>query len=236
MFAVFILTVGALMLSAALSSSERMNSIARERAIANNILRAYIERIRQQYPTSSGSTDMTKLRAHIVMTASGGTAGTNYTDGSATPDATPIYDLSILYSTGLVEKGVLKNATATVYICEDEFGLNWGPCATASITAPTTISAATVTSAMTTADKTSLGLPRDLNADGIPCGTATTATGGSGTYNALTDVYGASGANNTTKSIVLVPMKVELSWISGNAIAIGANQKLTIYALFSPQH
>jgi hypothetical protein len=31
-------------------------------------------------------------------------------------------------------------------------------------------------------------------------------------------------------------MKVELSWISGNAISIGANQKLTIYALFSPQH
>jgi type II secretory pathway pseudopilin PulG len=234
-FAVFLLTVGALMLSASLSSSERMSSLARERAIANNILRAYIERLRQQYPTSQGSGDMTKLLMRGVV-ASGGTAALDFTTSGATPDSTPIYDLTQLYSSGLVEKGVLKNATANVYFCTDETGANWGPCVTATITAPTAVTAATVGSSMTTTDATCLGLPRDLNGDGIPYGGVSTCTVNGTTNSAQTDTYGASGANNAQHNIVLIPVKVELSWVSGNANAIGSNQKMTIYAIFSPQH
>lgn len=237
-FAVGILTIGALMLSAALSSSERMQSIARERAIANNILRAYIERMRQQYPQSSNDGDMTELVIRGIPSATNSSYGqgdwdvtdgikractsSDFTASGYLPDSTPIYDLMKLYSTGLVERGVLKKATANVYWATDETGANFGPALTATVTTPWSVASISTASAMASSDKSSLGLPRDLNGSGDA---------------SQTDVVQAQYSQK--KNIVLVPMKIEFTWVSGSARNVDSttpNQKLTIYAVFSPQH
>jgi Tfp pilus assembly protein PilE len=54
---VIILAVGILFLSAAIASSNRLTSLARERVVADNAIQAYIERMRQYYPDQS-STEM----------------------------------------------------------------------------------------------------------------------------------------------------------------------------------
>jgi hypothetical protein len=72
--------------------------------------------------------------------------------------------------------------------------------------------------ALTVAERTSLGMPRDLNGDG----TDTTA-------NVVT--------YDSTRRVVLVPMRVQLTWISGSGGDAGnSRQSLTVHAIFSAQH
>lgn len=242
-FAVAILAIAALMVSAAISSSERMTSIGRERAIANNVLRAFLERMRRSYPKSANDSSMIELTERGLVPGAYGSAQWDPTDGifrvcvagdlPMCPDSTPIYDLQRLYPTGSVERSVLKNVEANVFWLTDETGANWGPALTAALSNPTSVAAistaaATFTSPFTgntivskpsTADLTSLGIPRDMNANG------TTSD---------TDCVGL----NSNDNLVLVPMKVQLTWISGNGTLVtsGQRQSLTIYALLSPQH
>ncbi len=241
--AIGILSIGALMLLTSLSTSERMNSIGRERAIARNVLRAYIERIRQQYPGGTNDSNMLELLNRGKTAVNAGNGGSNFTDGTTVPDSTPIYDLQKLYSNGLVEHGVLKNATAVVYMLTQEgSGLpgalpNWGPVIAATINTPTSVSQISTASStnsplvtgmpqingvLSSADVTALGLPRDMN--------------GNGAIDA-TDDY----VNNSNAQIILVPVKVTLTWLSGSSNRITANntqaaQSMTIYAIISQQH
>jgi prepilin-type N-terminal cleavage/methylation domain-containing protein len=132
-FAISVLAIGTLMLSAAIASSCRMSAIARERAIANNAIRAYIERMRQQYPVASADGNMLAL-IQRGMTTADGNAGSDFTtpDGPV-PDSTPIFDLMTLHASGAVERSALKGATAKVWWVTDETGNSWGPALTASI-------------------------------------------------------------------------------------------------------
>jgi prepilin-type N-terminal cleavage/methylation domain-containing protein len=232
--AISILAIGCLMLLSSLSSSERMSSIGRERAIARNVLRAYIERMRQQYPAGTGDANMGELLGRGQPTL---TASANYTDGTTVPDSTPIFDLQKLYSNGLVEHGVLKNATAVVYMLTNETGAAWGPIIAGTINSPTsvaTISSASATNAplvagmptingiIQPADLTALGLPRDMN--------------GSGAIDATDDMNSIGNY-----PIIMVPIKVTLTWISGSSHTISsgntqAAQSMTIYAILSQQH
>src|SRR5581483_5710669 len=94
-FAVAVLTIGALMLTLALSSSERMTLLARERAIANNVIRAYIERQRNTYPfTNSGD-----MRYFIEQrpTPTGAQPSTTASVPQTDPSV-PTFDLFTMYA------------------------------------------------------------------------------------------------------------------------------------------
>lgn len=53
--AIAVMTLGALILTMSLSSAERMNSLARERQVANAAIRSYVEAMRQKYPEAQNS-------------------------------------------------------------------------------------------------------------------------------------------------------------------------------------
>jgi prepilin-type N-terminal cleavage/methylation domain-containing protein len=220
-FAIMVLAIGGLMLTAAMSSSEQMSAMARERSIANSVIRAYVERLRQQYPKKN-SASMVEL---LVRGMPGSTdeltsAQLDKTTGGTIPDSTPVYDLTRLYSSGTVERSVLKNCVANVWFCTDETGANWGPNLTSNVASPTATLASIGSSTIAVADRTALGLPRDLNGNGTSTET-----------NTITYHY-------TDKTILLVPTKIQLEWTSGSSrsVVAGNKQSLTVYALFSPQH
>lgn len=209
-FAVAILTIGALMLTVALSSSERMNSLARERAIANNVIRAYIERQRGTYP-SSGSTDMAPLALQ-----GGGSSTVPTTNVSV-----PTFDLLQMYSSGTIERSVLKNVSARVSFGTWEDGTSFGPIYSTDTTiAPVGTGAAS----MGADDKNALGFPRDLNANG--------------TIDTASDTIAIQNGA-TPSNIIAVPAKIELFWTSGstaNGNNAGSRQSMTVYAIFSSAH
>jgi prepilin-type N-terminal cleavage/methylation domain-containing protein len=210
-FAIAILTIGGLMLTVALSSSERMNSLARERAVANNVIRAYIERQRGTYP-AAGSTDMVPF----VLQSPSSTVAANHA-------CVPTFDLYQMYTHGTVERTVLKNVSARVSMCTWEDGNSFGPVYTtnAAIAAATTGS-----NTMGADDRNALGFPRDLNANG------TIDTGAGNDTISLQN--GASPAN-----IIAVPVKIELFWVSGstaNGVNAGNRQSMTVYAILSSAH
>ncbi|MEZ0229255.1 MAG: prepilin-type N-terminal cleavage/methylation domain-containing protein [Planctomycetota bacterium] len=220
-FAIAVLAIGGLMLTAAMSSSEQMSSMARERSIANSVVRAYIERLRQQYPKQNSSSMIELVVRGMPGSADeSASAQLDKTTSGSVPDSTPVYDLTKLYNSGTIERSVLRNCVANVWFCTDETGANWGPAVTASLNTPTAAIASIASSAIAAADQTSLGLPRDLNGDGTATETNTVAF------------------HFTGKTILLVPMKIQLEWTSGSgrSVVSGNKQSLTIYALFSPQH
>lgn len=148
-FAIFILTVGALIFTVALASANRMNTLGREQSVANNAIRAYLERIKNTYP-AQGSTDLTSFQGLIVS-------------GSGRGSASPLYDLDLYYATNgaMLDKGALKNSTGRVSLCTGETSAAaWGPV----FSSDTTVAA--VSSTMSTLDRTACGLPRDLDGDG----------------------------------------------------------------------
>ncbi|MEZ0229443.1 MAG: prepilin-type N-terminal cleavage/methylation domain-containing protein [Planctomycetota bacterium] len=134
-FTVALLAVGALLLSASLASSQRMQALAREREQASNAIRAYLERMREKYPTAQNSTDMS-----------------GYLSDATTP-------LDYLNATSRYEKNLLRNSAARVLKATHEDGTNWGP----GVTTSNTIFP--VASAMSASDRASLGLPRQLDTD-----------------------------------------------------------------------
>jgi prepilin-type N-terminal cleavage/methylation domain-containing protein len=202
-FAIMVLAIGGLMLTAAMSSSEQMSAMARERSIANSVIRAYVERLRQQYPK--------KNSASMVELLVRGMPGSTDELTSAQLDKT---------TGGTVERSVLKNCVANVWFCTDETGANWGPNLTSNVASPTATLASIGSSTIAVADRTALGLPRDLNGNGTSTET-----------NTITYHY-------TDKTILLVPTKIQLEWTSGSSrsVVAGNKQSLTVYALFSPQH
>lgn len=191
-FAVALLAIGALLLSISLASSQQMQALAREREVANNAVRAYIETKRQQYPDQS-STDMTGLLFDTQ---------------------TPLDFLASGSNTSL-EQSVLRNAVATVQKANFEGDSAqptvpppWGP----SITTNSTI--APVSSTMTSADATALGLPRSLDS------------------NSSTDQNPVSNGQ-----LLYLPVKIEVSWTPNSGERVITNrQKVTVYAVFGPQH
>ncbi len=132
-FTVALLAIGALMLSASLASSQRMQALARERETASNAIRAYLERMREKYPTTSSSADMT---------------------GFMIDTTTP---LNFINTTSRYETGILRNPAATVQRANYESTMVWGPSNTSNATL------APVTSTMTAEDQAKLGLPRQLD-------------------------------------------------------------------------
>jgi type II secretory pathway pseudopilin PulG len=137
--AVSILTVGALMLSATIATSERANTLARERAVANGAVRSYIERMRQEYPAQGfpqlGATGM---------------------DALVWDTTTPVTDLLLSGP----DRNVLRSPVATVYTTTDETGQTW----TNGLTSDATV--APLSSRIPVSDRAALGLPRDLDGNG----------------------------------------------------------------------
>src|SRR4051812_38810827 len=103
-FAFAILVLAALTLTGALPSGQHLTRAARERSLASNAIRAYIEAMRQSYPSDPGSTDM---------------AGFLY-DKQTPADFVP---------TSGAEASALRDARGLVLKMTDETGARWGPAA-----------------------------------------------------------------------------------------------------------
>ncbi len=101
----------------------------------------------------------------------------------------------------------LLDAKAIVCKAVDETGLNWGPIARSPSVAP-------LASAIAAVDRKALGFPRDLDGTGF--------------------------ANTTIvegRRALVVPVKVELSWVSGSGTrGANARQRMTLHAILGPQH
>jgi len=237
--AVAILTILGLMLTVAISSSENLTSLARERAIANNVIRAYIERQRATYPLQN-STDMINFVRQLPTSSS--TQPSTTSNVPLADPSVPTYDLYTLYPAGSVERSVLNNVVARVSMATFEDGTNWGPCYSTNISvAPvSTASPPSVGNQITAADKLALGLPRDLNADG----TVTPATPSSNPNAWGSDVVYLECGLTPSTNIASVPVKIELFWTTGSTasgVQISAGtavprQSMTIYAIFSASH
>ena len=103
-----ILAVAGLALTSAVASQSRLNATARERIIAINAIRAYVEHMRQQYP-AAGSTNMT-----------------GFLDDKTTPrDFLP---------TSGIEVSAVRDPRGLVLKMTDETGWAWGPGAGAAPT------------------------------------------------------------------------------------------------------
>lgn len=189
MVTITLLAIAALLLSASLSSSTQVTSLAREQEVAYQAIRAYLERVRQQYPPQNS----------INMQF--------YYDDAQTP-------INFIPASG-PENKVLKDPACLITKMVDETGASWGQ-VTRFPTAGAFAIAVPASNSITAADRTALGLPRDMNADG--------------------DATDASSARST---IQFVPVRIELQWTSatGRARGVTSNrQKVVVYAALSPQH
>jgi len=141
----------------ALSSAQQSNAMSRERIAATNAIRGYIEDMRQKFPTTSTSADMSGFMADTT------TPVAYIASGSSTGDA--------------VEKAILLDPQALVLKGNDETGVTWGTSTASSgwlWTDATLASTGAVSLSVSAAAKVSAfnSGAIDLDADGT---TATTA-------------------------------------------------------------
>lgn len=208
-FAVAVLSVTALLLTASLASSQRMTALAREQEVATNAIRTWVEHMRQAYPTTKGSTDLSEFFA----------------------DASTPADVAFLAS-GAIEGSILKGLEARVMMSRTEAPAAlqaWDKCqlsAGASGTPRMNDSQVNATgvagsdNAVDTDDIAALYGPtrtRDLNGDGD-----------------TTDGQVATSAVQVVPCKVELRW---LSGAGGNTInATTRKQKLVVYVLFTAQH
>jgi type II secretory pathway pseudopilin PulG len=183
-FTVALLAVGALLLSASIASSQRMQALAREREQASNCIRAYLERVRERYPASQNSSDMS---------------------GFLSDTSTP---LDFINTTSRYERNILRSPAARILKATHEDGSNWGP----GVTTSSTIFP--VSSSMAAADRTALGLPRQLDKNSADTQTPV-----------------------PNDELVYIPIRIDVSWASGaNDTNTTQRQGMTVYAVVGPQH
>jgi type II secretory pathway pseudopilin PulG len=233
-----ILALLALMLSAGITSSRQMDSLAREKILANNAIRAYIEDIRRMYP-GHGDGERNSMWQFL--------------DDPRTP-ADYLPAMAVAANVQGSKDVILKDPRALVLKCVDETGAAWGPgCGTLAkgtvvssgstcggINLPFTTNAdpwlwtdatmtttGAVSSAMSATDKACCGVPaEDVDGDN-----AFTTTG-----------VGATDKNQQ----LLVPTQITISWQTessgslqgpGNqAVTKVGRQSVTVYATFGFEH
>jgi hypothetical protein len=250
------------MLIAALASQQKMNALARERSLAMNGIRAYIEAMRQAYPS--------KDTVNMV--------------GFFTDITTPVDYLPTLG----VEASALPDARGLVLKLGDETGYSWGPASGLNVSSSTALTRGgvavaapcnwvtnvnqawlwtdatmtTVASVNTGTFNTGLTVPwtytshntaatvpsfNDLDGLGYVMLGATTSTNG-GVVGRDLDASGTISNTDTTSHAavyaanqVFVPVQITISWKSGSggeksSSALTSRQRITLYASFGPYY